>query len=416
MRSPERLRLTSATHVLRIPGFSRLFLARTASVFGDALMPVALAFAVLDLTGSPTDIAIVLVAGELPQVALVLFGGVVSDRLPRQRVMVISHVVAGVSYALLGMLLITRTAELWQVAALSGVNGAALAFFFPASHGLVPQIVPKDQLQSANALLQFAASSARIGGIATAGVVVGVAGAGAAVTLDAATFAFSALLLVGLRVPALARDTNGSVLSQMREGWREFVSRRWLWVVVVQFCFVNAAYAGAIGVLGPVLADRQLGGAASWAAVLMGQSVGLVVGGLVGLRIRSRHPMFVATVAVLLLVPFFALLGLVSPLPVVIVAAFVAGAGLQVFAVLWSSALQAHVPEHSLSRVISYDLFGSFVFSPLGVAVAGPLAVTLGAGPSLLVAAAVVGVATLLALCVDEVRRLPALATVAAAR
>lgn len=405
----EPRRFAGVVQVLRLPGFARLFLASTTSVFGDALIPVALAFAVLDLTGSPTDIAVVLVASEVPQVALVLFGGVVSDRFPRQRVMVISHLVAAASYGLLGALLITGTAELWHMVVLSGINGAAIAFFFPAAIGLVPQIVPKDQLQAANALFQLARSSARIGGVATAGVLVATAGAGVAVALDAATFALSAVLLLGIRVPAVMHDGGASVLHQMREGWRDFVSRRWLWVVVLQFCFVNAAYAGALGVLGPVLADRHLGGASSWAAVLVGQSVGLVVGGVVALRIRSKHPMLVATVAVLSLVPFLALLGLASPLPVIIVAAFVAGAGLQVFGVLWSSALQAHVPERLLSRVTSYDIFGSFVFNPLGVAVAGPLAVAIGAGPSLMAAATVAGVATLLALSVQEVRRLPAL-------
>lgn len=400
--------LGGVREVLALPGFKRLYVARTASVFGDALLPVALAFAVLELTDSATALGLVFAAREGAQVTLVLLGGVIADRFPRYRVMVTSDTVAAVSQGLLAALLITDAAELWHVAALSAVNGCAVAFFLPASTALVPQLVPADRLQSANALLRLSLSAARIGGAGAAGVLVSVVGTGPAIAVDAATFAVSALTLVGLRLPGGPVTAVEPLLRQLRRGWDEFASRRWLWVVVAQFFFVNAVHAGTFNVLGPVIADHRLGGALAWSAILMGQGAGLVVGGLVALRVRPRRPLLAATLAVLPVVPLLGLLGLPTVLPVVVGAAFVAGIGLQFFGVLWESALQTHVPADALSRVASYDALGSFVAIPLGVLIAGPAAALVGAGPALMVGAVVVALATGTALSVGELRRLPA--------
>lgn len=400
--------LDRVREVLGLPGFLRLYVARTASVFGDALIPVALAFAVLELTDSATALGLVFAAREGSQVALVLLGGVIADRLPRYRVMISSDTVAAVSQGLLAALLITGTAELWHVAAISAVNGCAVAFFLPASTALVPQLVPPERLQSANALLRLSLSAARIAGAGAAGVLVSLVGTGPAIAVDAATFAVSALALLGLRLPDGPVVATEPLLAQLRRGWDEFASRRWLWVVVAQFFFVNAVHAGAFNVLGPVIADRRLGGALAWSAILVGQGAGLVVGGLAALRVRPRRPLLAATLAVLPVVPLLALLGFATALPVVVAAAFAAGVGLQYFGVLWESALQTHVPPDTLSRVVSYDVLGSFVAIPLGVLVAGPAAALLGAGPALVVGAAVVALATAMALGVRELRQLPA--------
>lgn len=400
--------LDRVREVLGLPGFRRLYVARTASVFGDALIPVALAFAVLELTDSATALGLVFAAREGSQVALVLLGGVIADRLPRYRVMISSDTVAAVSQGLLAALLITGTAELWHVATISAVNGCAVAFFLPASTALVPQLVPAERLQSANALLRLSLSAARIAGAGAAGVLVSLVGTGPAVAVDAATFAVSALALLGLRLPDGPVVAAAPLLAQLRRGWDEFASRRWLWVVVAQFFFVNAVHAGAFNVLGPVIADRRLGGALAWSAILVGQGAGLVVGGLVALRVRPRRPLLAATLAVLPVVPLLALLGFVSALPAVVAAAFAAGVGLQYFGVLWESALQTHVPPDALSRVVSYDVLGSFVAIPLGVLIAGPAAALLGAGPALVVGAGVVALATAMALGVPELRQLPA--------
>jgi len=170
---------------LREREFRLLFLGRATTSFGNAIAPVALVFAVLDITGSKTDIGIVLAARSLPQVLFLLIGGIWADRLARHRVMVVSDLVSGASQAAVAVLLILGEAEIWHLAAFGAVNGAATAFFFPASLGIVPQTVPEALLQQANALLRLVLNASFIGGAAIGGVLVAAFGSGTAIAVDA---------------------------------------------------------------------------------------------------------------------------------------------------------------------------------------------------------------------------------------
>jgi MFS family permease len=384
--------------------FRLLFLGRTISLAGSALAPVALAFAVVDLTGSPSDLGLVLAAFVLPQLAFVLVGGIWADRLPRHLVMIVSDLVSGAVQGSIALLLLTGTAQIWHLVVLAAVRGTAGAFFFPASTGVVPETVSAGRLQQANALLGLSRNGTTIGGAALGGLLVAGIGPGWTLAVDAATFGLGAIFLGLLSLPPGSRLPERHFVRELVEGWNEFRSRTWLWAMVVQFAIINATAVSAFLVLGPFIAERSLGGAAAWGAILSAQAAGLVVGGLLGLRYRPEHPLLTATLAFIPTAAPLALLALTAPLAAIAIAAFLAGLGMELFNVLWQTTVQEQIPEDKLSRVSSYDWLGSLALAPVGAASVGPVAEAVGTSETLWAAAAVVVVACLAVLAVADVR------------
>jgi MFS family permease len=387
--------------------FRLLFTGQLVSLLGTAVAPIALAFAVLDLTGSKTDLGIVLAANWVPQLFLVLFGGVFADRLPRHLVMVGSNAISAAAQGAIAALLLTGTARLWHLIALQVVRGAAFSFFFPASQGLVPETVQPTMLQQANVLLGMSRNATNVLGAALGGVLVAAASPGWALAFDAATYLASAVVLAAMRLPVRVRTVEApNVFRELAEGWTEFVSRRWLWAVVAAAGVGNIAWMGASSVYGPLVAKESLGGAAAWGAIVAAEGAGLLIGGLLLLRWRPERPLFVGTAALTTgAIPLLCLASLRST--AVIAAAFlVAGVALELFNTSWATALQEHVPIEKLSRVSSYDALGSFVFIPLGLSIAGPVADAIGLTHALWLAAAVDAGAILCALAVRDVRQL----------
>src|SRR6266566_5162198 len=231
--------------------FRLMFLGRVSSYAGSTFAIVALPFAVLELTGSTTDVGLVVASRSLPQVVFMLVGGIWADRLPRHALMVGTNVVSAIAQGATAALLLTGNAEIWQLAALQALGGTATAFFFPASTGLVPQTVPATQLQEANALLRLALNVAQISSAAAAGFVVAGIGPGWAIAVDAASFVVGAVFLAGMHLPRGQRIEAPNFLKELALGWREFRSRTWLWVIVVAFAFLNATEVGGVNVLGP---------------------------------------------------------------------------------------------------------------------------------------------------------------------
>ena len=392
---------------LREREFRLLFIGQTTSRLGSAMAPVALAFAILNtLHGSATDIGIVLATRQLAVVLLLLFGGVWADRLPRHRVMVTSNVVSGASQALVAALLLAGHGRIWQLAVLAAVNGGSSAFFFPASIGIIPQTVPATMLQQANATLRLALNSTNITGAAVGGILVAATSPGVAIAVDAGSYFLAAVSIGTMRLPAGLRMQGTTVLRELREGWRDFWSRTWLWAIVVQFGLVNAAEGGAVNVLGPTVAKQHLGGPAAWGAVLTAQSVGLVACGVLMLRWRPRHMLRIATYSVFALALFLVALAIPAPLPVVIVSGFLTGFGIEIFGVLWDTALMQEIPQEKLSRISSYDALGSWGLTPLGLIVAGPVAAAVGDRAAFIGAAVLTVGATALVLLSREVRTL----------
>lgn len=390
---------------LRERQFRLLFTGQTVSLLGDSMTPVALAFAVLDLTHSPTDLGFVIAAKTLPLVAFLLVGGVFADRLPRRAVMLAADVTRLGTQAGTATLILTHSAHIWELVILQAVSGTATAFFNPASTGLTPMTVSAERLQQANALRGIAMASTGIAGYALAGVLVAGVGPGWALAGDAASFGVSAFFLAQLRLPAHQTLPPQSFAADLAEGWKEFVSRDWVWVIVVGASIGNGLGA-AMNVLGPAVAKASLGGPAAWAAILVAMAVGSLAGASFALRVRPRRPLLVGVLFLWPSVLPTLLLGFPAPLAVIVGGAFVSGLGLMIFNSLWETTLQQHVPAQALSRVSAYDWFGSLAILPLCLAVAGPVSVVIGTRATLWVASGGMALMTMVMLVPASVRRL----------
>ncbi len=386
------------------PQFRLLWIGQTASSAGDALIPVAIAFAVLRIGGSAADLGVVFAAFTVAHVALVLAGGVWADRLPRQLVMVVCDVVRAIAEVVLAFLLLSGSAQIWHIAVGAAVIGAASAFFLPASSGLIPQTVSPGRLQQANALMTLSRSATGIFGPPISGLVIAFYGTGAIFLIDAATFVVSGISLLLLHpVPGEKRNEPQPFLAELAAGWREVVERRWILAGISAFAIGNLA-ASPFFILGAVIADQKLGGSTAWGIILTGSGIGGLIGGLLALRLRPKRPLFVG----FLITNFMALplLALVGPLPTLMIAAssLLSVAAIQLANTWWFTMLQQHVPEHARSRVSSYDWLVSLVFQPVGFMLAGPLAGWIGFEATLLGAVALSLVANLGVLLVRAVR------------
>jgi len=409
------------------PAFRLLLTARTISALGNAFAPIALAFAVLDLTGSPTDLGLVVGARMLVNVLFLLFGGVLADRLPRHLLMVGSSLAAAATQGMVAALVLTHTANVPTLIALAAVNGMVGALSLPATAALVPQTVPVDERQQANALGRLLLNGSAIVGAPAAGIMVAAVGPGWGIAVDAATFLVAAFCFLLVRVPPpmttpapeaaevllgaeqTANTPTGQgrigIIADLRTGWSEFRSRTWLWVVVAGFCVLNASWSGALTVLGPVVADETFGRKA-WGFILAAETAGMILGGLIAMRIRVHRLLFLGTAATALEALPVLGLGMFPHVGLLVVVGFVAGVGLEQFGVAWETTMQEHVPADKLARVYSYDMVGSFIAIPIGQVLAGPLAQSVGLEPALIGAGVLILLAVLGMLSSRDVRHL----------
>jgi MFS family permease len=377
---------------LRHASFRWLVAGRTVSMFGGAVAPIALAFTVLDLTGSVRDLGVVVGARSLTSVLVLLVGGVVADRFPRRLVMMVASALAALTQGLAATTVLSGHATIPLLVALAAANGAVSAFAFPASSALLPQTVPEDIRQQANAINRLGLNGAMISGAAVGGVVVAAAGPGYGLAFDAATFAaamvcFALVRVTGTRDPGTSRRR---LLTDLREGWFEFTSRTWLWVVVLGFLFLNAVFAGALLVLGPAVADESIGRSA-WGFVLAAQTTGAVVGAVIGMRLRVRRLLLTGVLCMTSELFLLLALALAPQVGVLLVAALLTGLGIEMFGVAWETTVQAQVPTDKLARVYSYDALGSNLAVPVGQVTAGPASLAMGVESTLLLGAGIVG-------------------------
>jgi MFS family permease len=387
--------------------FRLLFAGQALSVVGDRITPVAIAFAVLAI-GDATDLGLVLAASGIPFALFAIAGGVVSDRIGRRQVMIASDVVRTLSQGITATLLLTGSARVWMLVMLSALYGTSAAVFMPALMGLIPQTVPPERLQEANALLGFTRSVASVAGPALAGVIIAVGAPGDAIALDALTFALSATCLVALRPNRVAvpeDDHDARFVARLRAGWREVRARPWLTWGLAAMAAYHVFVLSAVFVLGPALAERELDGASSWAAIVACFGLGTVAGNLVALRVRIARPVFVAALALVGATTQTFILA--SGLGTAGIAALelVAGVAVSLFFTLWDTSIQEQVPPHAVSRVSSYDFSVSLGLMPIGMAVAGPIAAAAGLHATLVGMGVLAMLAALVWLAVPDVRR-----------
>ncbi|MGI9113212.1 MAG: MFS transporter [Gaiellaceae bacterium] len=397
--------LGTSFDVLREREFRLLWLGQLISALGDALVPLALTFAVLDLTGSAADLGLVFAAFMGARVLFIVAGGVWSDRLPRQLVMIVADLVRAGTQALVALAFFTDSVAIWHLVVASFLVGGASAFFGPASTGLVKTIVRPERLQEANALINMSQNAIQIFGPVSAGALVVLVGFGPIFALDAITFVASAICLVAMRLPPLPRPERQSFLADARRGFDEVRQRTWLWSAFIVFSISNVTIAMYF-VLGPLVVERELGGASDWGLLLTGGAVGGLLGSFVALRYKPARPLIPA-----FLLMFFVsaqVAALIPPLPVagLMLAAVLAVFSIAIGNALWDTMLQQHIPAEAISRVSSLDWMISLVFMPLGYVAAGPLAEAIGLDLTLALAAATGAVANVGLLLVPSVRNL----------
>ncbi|MCX5008906.1 MFS transporter [Streptomyces sp. NBC_00638] len=398
------------------PQFARLFIGQALSVLGDRVSFIAVPFAVLSIGGSASDVGLVAASGLIPMLLFALVGGVWADRFKRHRVMLVSDVVRFAVQGLIAVLLITGAAEIPHLVLLMLVFGTADAFFMPASTGLLPLVVGPDRLREANALRGFTQSSTLVLGPALAGGVVALLGPGGALALDALTFAASAAFLARLKPRSTAPETaeptaGGTFLKEVRAGWRQVRSRTWVWSCMAAMAVYHVVVLPSVFVLGPVMAQQEWGGAASWSTVTAGFGIGSIVGDVCAYRLKVPRPMALAAAGLAVGSCQAIIIGSGTSVAMITVLEGITGVGVSLFFVLWETALQTHVPEAALSRVSSYDYLLSAGLMPLGLALAGPVSGSLGVRPTLYAMTVVAVPAALALLCVPAVRRLPAQAS-----
>ena len=402
--------------LLRSRNFGLLFAARSISYFGTYLAPIAVAFAVLDLTGSASDTGIAFACWTLAQVATLLVGGVVADRLPRRLVMVASDTANVCVRTAMGVLLISGDARIWEIFVLQAIGGAATAFYSPASSGLVPEVVETQELQQANAFMGIARYVSFPLGAATGGAIVATIGSGSALVVDAGTYAASALLLLGMRLPARARATAApNFLHELREGWHAFTEHTWVWLLTCWIALYFLITYAPFFVLGPYIAKHDLGGAGAWGTVVTGEGLGSLVGALFGLRVRPGRPWVVVGAVFALTSVQSVLLAAQTSYLAIACAAFVAGFSFSLGSVIYETGVQHEIAPEKLSRVSAYSWMCAMVFLPLGYALAGPIAAMVGMSAYLVFGAAWIVVTTVIVYSVPSVRnyRLPAAAMAA---
>jgi predicted MFS family arabinose efflux permease len=395
---------TGNLEILRVRDFRLVFAAAVASNLGGSVVPVAIAFAVLDASGSATDLGLVLAAQTIALVSSLLLGGVVADRVGRRSIMVSADLVRLCSQTAIGLLLISGVATIAELAAAGVVLGAAGGFFQPASSGLIPDVAG-DRLQQANALQGIANNLGSIVGPVLAGVLVVAIGSGGTLLVDAGSYLVSAVLLLRARPSNLRIGNKKHFLTDLRDGFDEVRTRTWLWTTIVLVSILNL-FLASFPVLGAFVAHSRLGGAGAWAAILAASAAGSVIGGVLLLRLNPRRPMLVGPLACLTVaIPTF-LLAVPAPVVAIAATALLSGAGTMLFDTLWNTVLQQHVPAGARSRVSSYEWFGTLALSPLGLALVGPLADAIGVSSALYVCGTVEVAALLALLAIPSVRTL----------
>ncbi len=394
--------------LMQLADFRWFLSAQVVSLLGSSMAPVALAFGVLDASGSTSDLGVVLTAHMVPLLAFLLVGGAVADRLPRRTVLVAAHLGSALARGGVAALLLTGRYALLPVAALAFLGGVLAAFTTPALRGIVPQLVPGVRVRQANALLASVRNSTKILGPSLSGIVVAVAGGGPAIAFDALTYLLAAGFLARLSLAAAPTSPRPSsrMLADIRDGWTAFRHVRWVWTVSLCFCVINLVQVGTWQILGPVL-TRQLSGEEAWGFVLSARGIGMLVMSALMYRLVVRHLLRLGQLmSVLGALPLLAL-GARLPAPWLIAVALVAGLGSSIAAVGWETSLQEHIPAHMLSRVSSYDDLLSYIAIPIGQLGVGLLADRFGGFQVAATAGLIYAVAAVLPLASAAVRRLP---------
>ena len=386
----------------------RFYAARFISNLGNGMGPIALAFGILHLPhGSAKELGFVLGALTVAMLCMLPFGGVISDKYGRIRVCAYSDIVGGL--VLLVQVYYFHLGHV-PIAALLFSNigfGLMWGLFWPSSSGVLPALLPEEKFQQGNAINQFIGNFAIIFGTAVGGFIITAFGSTIALFVDALTFIFSGILVFTFKGLTPPRTPTGtSIREDMREGWRVFISFPWIVITVAGFSFLVMVWSGAQDVLGPVISLKHFQGAKSWAFVVTAESIGYVVGSLIGIKIKIKYPMRFLTSISFTLTLYLLLLARPAPLLLIAAGAFLWGITLDLWGALWGTAFQRTIPREALSRASAFDGLGTLLLRPVGLAIAAPLAGVLGIGHTMWIFAGISLVVIVIMFATPAVRQM----------
>nr|WP_229925017.1 MFS transporter [Streptomyces sulfonofaciens] len=382
------------------------FAARALAKLGETMLPVALAAGLLEHGYGASAVGLAMASSVACFAGLVIFGGVLADRLGARGLMIGADLVRLVSQSLAAVFFFTGHVVLWQVCAIGAVNGAASAVFQPGVASTVPRLAA--DVQAANGAIRIAESTSQLAGPALAGLLVAFASPGGVFAAHAATYALSALCLMLLRLPSTAPGTperTTGFRADLVEGWREFGSRTWLWGVIAIWCVLMI---GASGPTVPLVATQvvQEHGPRAYGLINSALGAGTVVGGLAALRARPRRMLRAGSLALFLYALFPAAVGAQLGVAAMAAGAAVAGIGMSFWGVMWATSVQTQVSPAVLNRIHAYDVAGSLAMMPVGQALAGPAAGVFGTGHVLLAGGLVTLLVAVALLSVPAIRNL----------
>ena len=388
-------------------GFTSLAISRFISNVGNGISPIALAYGVLSLDGADgKDLSIVMAARFVPLIGFMLFGGVIADRFQRNRLVGGSDMIGSFLAAVSAISLIAGFSSVWLLALMGALFGILNAIWWPAMSGVLPEILPKAKLQSGNAIIGLTTNIGYIVGTLSGGILVATVGAGWGLLIDAISFFFAGLIVWFLPILGKAQDASPGILHDLIVGWREFISRSWVIAMVFAFSLINMAFESMLSVLGPLNFSDPVTGPKQWSYNLAALTTGMLIGGIWVLKVKFKKPLVVSMILIAISSIWDFSLALDLPVLFTLLAGIFSGISLEVFMVTWMTSLQSHVPEESYSRVSSYDTLGSYGIAPLGIVVAGPLAMHFGVNTILLVTGLTTLIAASLSLLVKSVRNL----------
>ena len=386
----------------------RLFLARFISNYGNGMGPIALAFGILGLpNGSANLLGLVLGTTTVLFLIMAPFGGVIADKYGRARMVGLTDMAAGLVLIVQAAYFTTGNVPIAVLLIVNGAFGILWGIFWPAFSGVIPAVLPEAGLQKGNALNQLLTNSGMIFGAASAGIFIDIFGVATTLAIDAASFFISGLLIYTFRhLTPRVTGTENSMLTDLRYGWGVFLSFKWIVNLVFAWSFIVMCWAAAENILGPLIALEHFNGAKSWSFVITAESIGLIVGSFIAIKIKVKYPL-----RFLQLTSFsvtFYIFALAKPQSLLVIAfgAFLFGVTLDLWGTLWNTALQRKVPRDVLSRVSSFDAMGSMMFRPIGLAIAGPLSSLFGITNFIYILAALSVVAVAAPLFSAEVRNM----------
>jgi len=386
----------------------RLFLARFISNYGNGMGPIALAFGILGLpNGSANLLGLTLGITTVLFLIMAPFGGVIADKYGRARMVGLTDMAAGLILFVQVAYFTTGNVPIAVLLIVNGCFGILWGIFWPAFSGVIPAVLPEAGLQKGNALNSLVTNIGVISGAASAGFLIDAFGVSVTLGIDAASFFISGILVFTFRhLTPRAEHSENAMIDDLRHGWQVFLSFRWIVIIVATFSFIVMCWAAAENVLGPLIALEHFDGAKSWSYVITAESIGLVVGSLIAIKVKPKYPMRFLMLSSFPITFYIAALAKPQSLAVIAVGAFLFGITLDLWGTLWSTALQRKVPRDSLSRVSSFDAMGSLMFRPIGLAIAAPLSTLLGIENFIYILAAVTVVAIVLPLFSSEVRNM----------